>query len=503
MQNDGSFKVRIRQGSATYDLSVKKGENLLYALQKNGVPVPSPCAGNGRCKKCAVRIKGQSEEILLSCRTTVTSDLEGELLFGSEGDIVSVTAESSDNASNISGITAIAADLGTTTIALALIDRESGRVIDTVSTVNPQRRFGSDVISRVEQASSGGAHELKKLAAKGLKEGMELLINRNPEAAKKLDSAAVSGNTCMLNLLTGKDVTGLMSYPFTAPVPSLEKCSLKELISVDLPDIPLFILPGKSGFIGADAVSGLLSLGFNDNEKVNALIDIGTNAEMAVGNRDKILTASAAAGPAFEGGNLKFGTAGIPGAISGVKITGKRAEIRTIGNVMPPVGICGTGALEALSELFTSGLMDETGLLTEEFFDEGFPLFSSGDERSIVLSEDDIRELQLAKAAIRAGFELLLKGFGISADNIDKLYLSGGFGYFLDPVKAGNIGLIPKDLVSRTVNAGNTSLAGTIRFLKEGQEAEEKLEALLQKTEELILSADSEFNDRFLEEMGF
>ncbi len=506
MQKSEEYKVRIQCGNRDHEFMAAGGENLLAAMRKNGVPVNTACGGNGRCGKCAVRLKGSANETLLSCRQKITSDLEAVLINPVENGIVSVTAERSAEKTELPVDTGIAVDLGTTTIALSLVDTGSGRIIDSTSLDNPQRIWGSDVISRIAAAAEGMRDELKDLAAEGLVQGIRQLLDRNPRSAETVKAAAIAGNTAMLHFLTGQDTKGLSSFPFDPGDISLKEYRIEELLPVTdtLPaGLPVYILPGMSAFIGADIISGLYSLDFSGKKGVNAFIDLGTNAEMAVSSRGRILAASAAAGPAFEGGNIKHGTAGIPGAISNVTIKNEKAEINTILGVLPPAGICGTGVVETVSELISSGIMDRSGLLPERYFSSGFPLFTSKDGEDIVFTQNDIREFQLAKAAIRAGFELLLERSGVNASDIDRLFLAGGFGYYLDPKKAAVTGIIPEELTGKCVSAGNTSLLGATAFLTDRKKGEEGLSTLINTTGELILSADPDFNDRYIGFMEF
>ena len=286
--------------------------------------------------------------------------------------------------------------------------------------------------------------------------------------------------------------------------------------------------------MGADIVSGLYSLDLLNRTELCAFIDLGTNGEMAVGNRDRLLVTSTAAGPAFEGGNIEYGIGSIPGAISSVSLSeepslpeplppvdGRKtagsshkitAAIQTIGNKSPS-GICGTGVIEAVAELLRVGLIDKTGMLDEEYFEDGFPLAvmsSEGPEKEerIVLTQKDIREIQLAKSAIRAGFEVLLRRFGTDCAHISRLYIAGGFGYYLDVNKAALTGMIPKELTYKAEAVGNSSLNGVIRFLTSPDDEgtlkqAELLKKLAEYGEEISLSSDPDFGRLYMQYMMF
>ena len=270
----------------------------------------------------------------------------------------------------------------------------------------------------------------------------------------------------------------------------------------------------------------MLACDFDRREKPCLLIDLGTNGEMAVGNRERILVTSTAAGPAFEGGNISCGMGSVPGAISHVEINDavvgepgvrlqnseetkdssrsavqSRVRFQTIGG-QPPIGLCGTGVIETTYELVKVGFVDETGMLEEDYFEAGFELARTPEGRPIVFTQKDVREMQLAKSAVRAGLETLLKRYGITYENIDRVFLAGGFGYKADLEKMVGIGMLPEELRAKTTAVGNSSLAGAARFLTSAG-AEERLKKLVEISTEVELSSDKDFNDFYMEYMFF
>ncbi len=509
--------VTVHAGEETLYLQAEKGDNLLTLLNKNGIYTDMPCGGKGRCGKCEVRILGGRTGfppgeggIQLACRTEINEHMELMLLNESSNDIWAAASPSESGSHFLSpeAETGIAVDLGTTTLAFSLLDLKNKKVIATLTSANSQRVFGSDVITRIEAAISGRSADLKNLVTEDILRGITTLLNENGAKQKSLKCISISGNTTMIHLLMGYDVRGLSAYPFTPASLLYEELPFKELFPEestcpeDLMNVPVSVIPPVSGFIGGDIVSGLYSLGFNESDRFSVLLDLGTNAEMAIGNREGITLASAAAGPAFEGGNIRWGSASIPGAISGVKIGKDGVRIKTIGDVLPALGICGTGVIETVSELLSAGLIDESGLLSSEYFDWGFPLTKTEDGRTILFTEEDIRELQLAKSAIRSGLEVLIKESGVKYEDIDTLFLSGGFGYYLDPGKAAAIGLIPEELVPKCAAAGNTSLSGAEKFLTNGRDPRD-LSRITGICREIILAEDPRFNELYLKHMGF
>ncbi len=571
-----SVTVKVNTSGGAFEFSAVPGADLLSLLQENEIYISAPCGGAGRCGKCAVLIRetGPAKGDLLqdteetgrsgmrrelACRYIVDESCEVSLIGAQEENIKALGSidsrpdkafsedqaiSGSENDSNPKEPLAIAIDIGTTTLALALIEPKTGRIIDTHTAVNRQRRFGADVITRIEAASAGKAHVLRESICRDLAGGISALLSAHMVGPERLKCVAAAGNTTMLHLLMGYPTEGLGIYPFTAHTLKLEKHSLGNVIKdtadacpvSELRELPFYLLPGFSVFVGADIVSGLYSLDLFNNTEPCAFIDLGTNGEMAVGNRDRLLVTSTAAGPAFEGGNIEYGIGSIPGAISSVSLSEKPSlpgaettadhrggvgsshkitvDIQTIGN-KPPAGICGTGVIEAVAELLRAGLIDETGMLDEEYFDNGFPLASMPSdepekESCIILTQKDIREIQLAKSAIRAGFEVLLKRFGTDYNGISRLYIAGGFGYYLDVKKAAGIGMIPGELIDKAEAVGNSSLNGVIRFLKalnEKDSSEQKtihcLTTLAESGEEISLSSDPDFSSLYMQYMMF
>ncbi len=527
-----------------YEFSAEAGDNLMELLRENGIPVNALCGGAGRCGKCAVRLlEGElpvtaadkayfkPEELesgaRLSCTAEVRSDIRVRLLRQTEEKIRALGADPGfkRDISKEPGAGkgyGIAADIGTTTIALSLVELSPGEVVDTVTMLNSQRKFGADVLTRIDEANKGRAEELRQCVLRDLIRGSLSLCERNGILAGKPERMVITGNTTMLHLLLKYPVRDLGTWPFKPYSLAMTERGFGELVGEKgkcsgegtaeglekLCKLNTVILPGISAFVGADIVSGLYECGFEEREKTAAFIDLGTNAEMAVGNKNKLLVASAAAGPAFEGGNIKFGVGSIDGAISSVNIRNAGSggdcliDIKTI-NDAPVTGICGTGVIEAVSELRRMRLMDETGMLSEAYFDTGFPLAEMENGGTALLTQKDIRELQLAKSAIRAGFETLLERFGVGVGELDRVFLSGGFGHFLDPAKAAAIGMFPEEVPAISVPCGNTALLGAIRFLLDQGEGKKAVDHLSSLAKECPLAEDTLFGELYMKYMGF
>lgn len=383
----------------------------------------------------------------------------------------------------------IAIDIGTTTLAMQLVDMNTKEICGTYSALNSQRLYGADVLRRINAANRGKADQLQEMICDDLRKGIQVLLTEQ-QGNGQLSRISIACNTTMVHLLMHLSCETLGVYPFT-PI------TLSRLE----PDaeIPTSILPGISTFIGGDIVGGLMACGFDQATENSLIIDLGTNGEMVIGNQFELLCTSTAAGPAFEGGNISCGTGGIPGAICAVTIHGKQCEIQTIGDE-PAVGICGAGLVEAVSELFKAGIIDETGCYIDEYFEEGYPLGTTPSGKAIRLTQQDIREFQMAKAAIRAGMELLLARYDISDHEIKHVYLAGGLGQYMNIEKAVKVGLFPKGLQDKIVAVGNTSLQGAFLDLTE-PEAQAREAALIAVAEDFPLSMDDDFNELYMKYM--
>jgi uncharacterized 2Fe-2S/4Fe-4S cluster protein (DUF4445 family) len=530
-----------------------ENESLLESMIRQNIPCRSDCGGRGTCGKCKVQViqgdlnitvqdqKVFSQEELergyrLSCKAYPTKDITIKRITEDETGMEVVTESlSSPSIPTLSSAEegyAIAIDLGTTTLAISLVDRKDRSIVTTYTATNPQRVYGADVISRIMASNEGKKEQLQAVINEVLVEGILSVITQAGIEASRIMKIAIAGNTTMGHLFMGYSCETLGVFPFSPVNIATTEVTLKDILtdafkeklrSTDdferiaiLQEVPLILLPGISTFIGGDILAGLSFCGFHTMKNPCLLIDLGTNGEMALGNQERILVTSTAAGPAFEGVNIKNGIGSVPGAISGISIQEKEVFITTIGN-KPPVGICGTGVIEIASELLKVGLMDETGLLIEEYFEEGFPICLKTKEKGlednnaeqsqnpgnkVVFTQKDIRELQLAKAAIRAGVEILIKNYGITQEQIDKVYLAGGFGFKLNIDKAIHIGLLPEEFRDRIIVVGNSSLAGAITYLTE-LDTEERMEQILSVSEEIHLSNEDDFYELYLNYMSF
>lgn len=502
-------------------LECSEKETLLEAMIRQGVYISAACGGKGTCGKCRIQILEGNLDIIpsdrvnfsereladgyrLSCKAYPKADCTIKLAVGDETDFDVVTdyqqaslrQEDFREEGYIIGI-----DIGTTTIAMNLIGTTSKNIIQSFTTINKQRAYGADVISRMQASNDGKKEILRESIRKDLLEGIRNVVEVAGISKKLIQKIAIAGNTTMGHLLLGYSCQTLGSYPFTPVNIGTIELPLKEVLGVDYLNAPTVLLPGISTYVGGDIVAGLLTCNFDKAEKPCLLIDLGTNGEIAIGNKDKILVSSTAAGPAFEGGNISCGIGSIAGAICSIDIEGNKINCQTISQ-KAPVGICGTGVIEFTSELVKSGLVDETGLLVEQYFKEGYEITKDEAGNAIKFTQKDIREVQLAKSAVRAGVETLILRYGITYDEIDTVYLAGGFGYRINMEKAIHIGLLPKELSGKIKAIGNSSLGGAVKYLLD-EHASAKVDQIIKVSNEINLSKDKEFNSFYIEHMFF
>ena len=500
------------------------GTNILTYLQDHSIPLSAHCGGKGICGMCRVFVCQGSVPVSSedqSCFSAVEinqgwrlgccdvpeteahifippSKDEAMAIPGSEqSDFAAVTAELPLHEYGI------AIDIGTTTLALALIDIATGAALSSVTAVNSQRVYGADVVSRMAAAGRGCGPGLQHAIRNDLLQALGRLMADHK--AIQPCRIVISANTTMQHLLMGYSCKGLATWPFQPVSLGGETHSwhtvFAEAMDMIDDDCPVTLLPGISAYVGADITSGLWHCHIDRADGLSLFVDLGTNGEMALGNKERLLVASTSAGPALEGGHLSCGVGSVAGAICSVSLQKGKVQVRTIDN-QSPVGLCGTGVIEGMAALIEGGYVDKTGKLREPYFRQGFPFAQRGNDKPICFTQQDIRDIQMAKGAIRAGMETLLREWGASWDDVGQVYLAGGFGYYLNPQKAAAIGLLPKQLINRTTAVGNTSLAGAVDVLRDG-EALAGMQHICAATKEIILGNTSEFQELYIQYMDF
>ena len=483
-----------------------QGESLLDILRRGGISMDAPCGGHGRCGKCRVRILSGSFTAgksgtnappdgagwARSCTVYPASDMEIALphaaVTGERADVS--PAASNAAAGKTIGRAGFALDIGTTTVFARLVDMDTGETIDTLSALNEQRIYGADVMSRISAAREGKTGELFERINTQVRD-MLTRFDRTWDLKKK-ECLVAAGNTVMLHLFVNADPSPLGAAPFT-PV-FLEA---KELpgAGLSLPVETVVLPPSISAFVGADITAGIAFTGMTEADKTSLLIDIGTNGEMALFHTGKLFCCSTAAGPAFEGAGISCGTGGIAGAVNHIERCGGSLVFSTIGGG-PPLGICGSGLVDAVALMLDEGVIDETGAFTDEAA-EAFPI-----AEGIALTRGDVRQFQLAKSAIASGITILRKAAGIEADEVEQVYIAGGLGFYLALDKAIRTGLLLPCFKDRSTVLGNTSLEGALRRLIDPA-FPARCQDIVTKSVTIEMASDPLFMEEFAENMLF
>lgn len=533
----------------------KQQKNLLEMLQEKNEYISAPCNGNGICGKCIVRYKRGATEptrrdrevfsekqledgYRLACQShpvgayevelpeseetiEVLSEWEKQQKPDTEGlteadtqtpaeaktsggiqdkNTAEGTAEKTENA-----IYGICIDIGTTTLAALLVNLETEADCQTAVSVNHQRAYGSDVLSRISASNSGKKWEIQRCIRQDLQKLIRELLQKEKITEQQIQRIVIAGNTTMCHLLRGFSCETLGVAPFLPVDLSWMEGSAADFLGMKELDTKVVILPGISAFVGADIMAGIAKMNMHRSEGYHLLLDIGTNGEMVLGNCHHMYVTSTSAGPAFEGGNISCGMASIPGVISHVFMeeTGKTG-FQVIGEAdgenkkkQQAIGICGTGMIDLVYELRKHQMIDEHGTYSDLYFDTGYELAGK-----VKFTQNDIREIQMAKAAIRAGVDILVKKAGIAFDEVDDCYLAGGFGTKIDITKAAGIGLIPKELEVKTIPVGNTVLAGTKEVLL-GRISKDELEKIQTMADVINLAEENDFEELYLSYMDF
>lgn len=429
------YKVKI--GADVYNAA--EGELLADVLRNNGIYIHKPCGGKGLCGKCKVTVNGES---VLACSYKIRHDIAVSLpqakpVFEAN---VSQNAEKIENP-------VFALDIGTTTLALALVSRDSRKAVEVLTSENPQTVFGADVISRIEYCRDHSVKDLQHSVVSHINTMLDSFdFSGNADMY-------VSGNTVMLHILFGVDPSPMGTAPYT---PSFCGIRAEDGANIGMPKIRKVVsLPCISAFVGADLVAGINCAGMPPKGKYNLLVDLGTNAEIVLFSGDSVLCTSAAAGPCFEGAGITCGMNAVDGAIYRFVYCGlSKPRFKTISE-KPAKGICATGLVDIIAELLRRGEINKDGFLRSEKFVITDTVF---------LTRSDVRQYQLAKSAVFSALIVLLKTAHVDFSEIANLYVSGGFSSELNVKNAVFTGLLPKELKEKTHPLNNSSLAGTVKY---------------------------------------
>lgn len=490
----------------------KEGAKLIDCMPDGHKP-DSPCGGAGKCGKCRVKVSGELTPVTVEENKLITKeDLAGGIRLACmaqiTGPCVVETFRHESTEIRIEGVMpeftisprykklGAAVDVGTTTIAALLYDGTSP--VAKASAENSEKVYGADVISRIGKSIEGKGAEIAAAVRKDIAGLLKAMAKDAGRPVTDIEEVVITGNTAMLYLLTNTDPTCLSAAPFIAT-----ELFGKELpgsaLNLPCPEARIYLPRCISSFVGADITTAIMASSIHQSASTQLLVDIGTNGEMALAKGGKLLCCSTAAGPAFEGAGITMGMMGKPGAVDKISVDSGEISAHVIGE-KEPAGICGSGIIDAVAAAMKLEALDENGFLeSDDEYEDETCLKIAG---PVVITQKDIRMVQLAKSAIHAGALTLISESGVSEDEIDEFKIAGGFGSFINTENAAEIGLIPKSLLRCTKVLGNAALSGSVMLLLNPalrREAEE----LAEKAETVDLSTNPTFMDLYVESMMF
>ncbi len=486
--------LTVRRGDATWTIPFESGQRLDEVLIAHDLAVPRPCGGRGVCGKCAVELSGQVSAPnaaerragrRLSCQALLMGDALAVLPDDGGMEQIALFSDAAARAVKpTAGRLGAAVDIGTTTLACKLYDLRDGACLSEAGRRNPQTAVAADVMGRVGHAMDGGLDTLRRQAGEAVEGMLRESCARAGVSFEALDALVATGNTTMLYLLTGRDPRALSHAPFLADHLFDEETELFGRRT--------YLPPCMHAFVGADISCAVLAAGQCDGDGISLLTDIGTNGEIALWKDGVLRVASTAAGPAFEGAGISCGCGSVRGAIDRVWLEGKEVRAHTIGEASA-VGVCGSGLIDAIAAFLRRGDIEETGATEEERL-----ALRDG----VALMPKDIRAVQLAKAAIAAGMETLMRSAQTAPEEIGTLYIAGGFGSHLNVDSAATIGLIPDALAGSVRILGNAALAGAARLLLD-TDAIARIRAICARATFVNLGGDPLFNELYVDHMFF
>jgi len=517
-------------------------ELLSDAAQRAGVKINRHCGGVGTCGKCRVRAIGGggflgpltetekkllspddvAEGVRLACCATVKGNggvyvIDG-MSLSDDRILDSISDERIENWSPDAEGYGVAVDIGTTTVVCYLLDLERHVKIDSFSFLNPQVAFGDDVISRIAFSASDSGKGLMRLQAVLIGEmnsALDALAKRNGIEKTDIHDVMVAGNTVMEHIFLGVSPESIGRSPYKPVFLEHAPVSADDIGLEIGPAAVVRLLPNVAGYVGGDIVAGVAAFGMDKQFGIKLLIDIGTNNEIVIGNRDSMFCCATAAGPAFEGARIQYGMRASLGAIETVRLEDSGLVCGTIGDV-PPKGLCGSGLIDTVAVLLCARVIDERGRLQspEECKDERFSRRISRDhngmlrflltdtKNQVYLTQKDIREVQLALGAIKAGTDIILNSIGIGLDDLDEVLLAGAFGNNIDVRSAAIVGLLPRVHSGMVRSVYNSSGLGACLSLA-SSEFYESARATAKRMSYVELSLCKDFEKRFISNMIF
>lgn len=523
--------ITIESGGTTRTVPFDGPIRITNLLGLHRVPLDLPCGGRGTCRQCRVTARGtlspltqaereglseaeREDGVRLACLTTV----EGEAWISVPEDAAMAVIEEGGETPvyplnpPAAGYGA-AVDIGTTTLVVQLYRLGEREPLGALCRKNPQSAFGADVISRIGRAVEGEGKALARSVSRAADGLLRALCARCGVDPAAVGSVVVTGNTAMLYLLARESPEPLSYSPFTLTRPFGETLPASSLGLACLRETPVFLPRCMSAFVGADITCAVLAGGMLSRPGVTLLADIGTNGEMALYVDGALLCCSTAAGPAFEGAGVRMGVNAVRGAVDGVFLRDGEIVCSTIGDA-EPVGLCGSGLIDAVAVLLKAGVVDETGAIQEEGhlftervteLDGELAVRLTGPENggaAVLLTQEDIRQVQLAKSAICAGMKTLLAHAGLTAERVDRLLIAGGFGRHIRLENAGAIGLIPPELCEKARAIGNAAVTGA-GMLLQNRAFPEETAAFARRAVTVELATNPRFMEYYVEGMLF
>ena len=534
----------------------------MQALRKGGYEIEGPCNGQGICGKCRIRVENPADVpqtphrrisetearekgIRLACRLIPPGDitvhlpddfsvdariLEGEHLSGIELNPAAVVVSRKDAYwLQYAGVDSevilqkwgtqfsakgLAIDVGTTTLVVTLFCLVTGKELSTASSINPQTKFGHDILSRIQKGSTEeGLAEVAGVVRKELNRLVQTACKKSNAMVDEILDVVIGGNTTMLTLAAAINPEPLGRLPFTVDIKGGASYAAKDFGLDVNPAGRIYVPPIVHAFVGSDITAGVLACGCLEKKKPSLFVDVGTNGEMGINNDGRFIVASTAAGPAFEGMGVSCGIRAVPGAVEAAYFDGETIDIKTI-DAQPARGICGSGIIDVVAALLKAAVVNPSGRMKTPDQKEGLqasvaerlrliddqPVCNIAD--GVFFNQADIRQLQLAKGAIRTGIDMLMSEANVTAEDLEDITLAGAFGYHLRPDSLATIGLIPGKLARKVRFAGNTSKTGCAMMLIDAS-LREYLEKQVQSVEHLPLAEKISFQELFIENLNF
>jgi len=511
---------------------IHSGATLIEAAGQAGIILNTVCGGKGTCGKCLVNLEPDAREVL-ACQYKIDSDLTVTIPVSSRFFEQRILTESVDTKAQIQPdvykkylregsatmIFGLAVDLGTTTVVARLIDMAGGQCPATPAALNPQTRFGDDVVSRIAYAQTGKEFaELQRAIIDCINDLTAKLCKKAAIGSNDIFEMCVAGNTTMNHIFLGLPIIQLGQAPYEAYSLDAHEVTPGELGLQINPAGNIYTIENIAGYVGADTTAVALAADIDSAEEMTLIVDIGTNGEIVLGTKDKLYAASCAAGPALEGARITCGSRAFDGAIEAVVINEDDIDLDVIGNV-PPRSICGSGLIDAVAVMLDLGVINGTGRFVEPktledklppaifsriIEQDGQPAFrlTAAANSPVFLSQKDIREMQLAKGAIRAGIKLLQQKIGLEDSDVKRILLAGAFGNYISQRSALRIGLLPAVQAEKIHFVGNAAAAGAQMILLSRQ-CRDQARELARKIEYVEIAHEPDFQMVFAESMSF